>query len=111
VSGEFTWADLARIGRTVFSRLPENEQELLDYFRTLLLFSSHSYGIVRGSAPILSANDNLRRAAWDAVRTSYERLTLTAQLFGRERAIDMIELILSELIGSLRRGSAPGGVD
>ncbi len=85
----FTWLDIRRIGKSVFTDAPENLKEIKAWTGSVMLLCASAYIVVRGIQHTLEDDRDLREAVWKLLVNAAADLAKTINLFPRQERDDM----------------------
>lgn len=89
----FMWRDIRRIGKSVFTDVPENLKEIKDWTGSVLALGAAAYHVVRGIQHLLDGERDLRLAVWSILAQAAVDLAKTIQLFPEQEQYEMWQLL------------------
>ena len=96
----FMWRDIQRIGKSVFTDVPENVKEIKAWTASVLGLSTSAYIVVRGIQDLLEDDRVLSDAVWKILVSSAADLAKTINLFPRQQTDDMWKFFRELLLSS-----------
>jgi len=94
------WRDILRIGKSVFTDVPETTKEIRAWTGSVLGLCTSAYIVVRGIQDLLESDRELSDAVWKLLVASAADLAKTINLFPRQQTDDMWKFFKELLLSS-----------